>query len=125
MYFLVHVLVNSGIAQIDTFSCKENPHTAVTDNAAKFIIYVLDHMTNIVFPFLTICLGMFQVIVICVRIYIHTREQPSKAKCFLIFIDKSICHYSIFFANNAAAFFKKRISFSSSAFCCLICGSLP
>lgn len=76
-------------------------------------------LQNLVLPFLRICIGMFQVIIICVRTYIYAREQPSKAKCFPIFIGKSICHYSISFAKNAAAFFKKRISFSSSAFCCL------
>ena len=42
-------------------------------------------------------------------------EKPSQTKDIFMFIDELINHESSSFAKNAAAFFKKRFSFSSSA----------
>ena len=57
----------------------------------------------------------FEIIVIPIRVDFELPKKPAETELTMIFLNKLVNGYSISFAKNAAAFFKKAISFSFSA----------
>ena len=57
----------------------------------------------------------FSIMIIGIWRHMKMSEKPSQTKDIFMFIDELINHESSSLAKNAAAFFKKRFSFSISA----------
>ena len=70
---------------------------------------------NIGFPLKIGIFSSFKVIVVPVRIDFKLLKKPAETELTMVLLNKLVNGYSISFAKNAAAFFKKAISFSFSA----------
>ena len=75
-----------------------------------------DYFTlNIGFPLKMGLFAPFEIIVIPIRVDFELPKKPAETELTMIFLNKLVNDYSISFAKNAAAFFRKAISFSFSA----------
>ena len=107
--------MNSQGTQIDALTLQVCPHLPVAVNASMFMVYELYLFQYLLLPGLTGGLPVLSIVIICIRIDIHPPQEPSGAEFIVVFVDKSVSRQPISFAKNAAAFFRKRISFCASS----------
>lgn len=116
--FCIHVFMYRCKATVITLLFQVGRHTAVAIYTVVAVINILNFRLDFRFFGIVICLSMFLVIIVSIRAYSQTFQQPTNAEYLTILLDKSVSLYPISFAKNAAAFFRKRFSFcvSSSSF---------
>jgi hypothetical protein len=90
-------------------------HHSVSRDTLALVINRNYFTLDIGFPLKMGILASLEIIVIPIWIDFKLPKKPAKTELTMIFFNKLVNGYSISFAKNAAAFFKKAISFSFSA----------
>jgi hypothetical protein len=90
-------------------------HHSVSRDTLGLVINRNYFMLDIGFRLKMGILASLQIIVIPIWIDFKLPKKPAETELTMIFLNKLVNGYSISFAKNTAAFFKKAISFSFSA----------
>ena len=89
--FLVHVLMNRCSRKMYTLAPQIDARPAITDNPLMCMVDGQDLLLYVLFVLLLRCVSVLSVVVIGIRINIHTPQQPTNTEQLFIFVDEQIC----------------------------------
>lgn len=107
--------MNGNLTKDESMGDQQFLHHSVSRDTLALVINRNYFTLDIGFPLKMGILASLEIIVIPIWIDFKLPKKPAKTELTMIFFNKLVNGYSISFAKNAAAFFKKAISFSFSA----------
>ena len=88
--FDIHIIMNRSQAVRITFALQIDLHAPVTIDTVVRVVDFLNLCLYFCFLRVVICLPVFPIVVVSIRVYLQPPEQPTDAKYIMIFLNKSI-----------------------------------